>query len=299
MAGKDVAVPTRGCQLEQLMLTWSIEDELLREKVRPIPTTFPDVPSYLSAFRWPLLEECRVGLKCGLEQLPAAASTRIVVQAVQKGGDRWAARADGCGEVERDDWQRQFVSYSGDDDYCQGEVHGRSVHGSALDEIAPPWRMVPHGQPIGRCKWQLGGAAREAHSTAACSERKRFRYVHFGVQQQQQQQAAGAAGAAARLQWGGAARLRLKPTDVVLLSTVAPSAPTDLLCPRVLYRLAVLLAERNSSGEDGDSDRCFRARICTPEDSPVYQGLVGVVDGGECAGGASWYVTLVGSLATP
>ncbi|CAI5931877.1 unnamed protein product [Closterium sp. NIES-65] len=216
----------------------------------------------------------------------AAASTRIVVQAVQKGGDRWAARADGCGEVERDDWQRQFVSYSGDDNYCQGEVHGRSVHSSALDEIAPPWRMVPHGQPIGRCKWQLGGAAREAHSTAACSERKRFRYVHFGVQQQQQ--AAGAAGAAARLQWGGAARLRLKPTDVVLLSTVAPSAPTDLLCPRVLYRLAVLLAERNASGEDGDSDRCFQTRICTPEDSPVYQGLVGVVDGGECAGGASW-----------
>ncbi|CAI5511533.1 unnamed protein product, partial [Closterium sp. Naga37s-1] len=300
MAGKDVAVPTRGCQLEQLVLTWNIEDifndELLREKVRPIPTTFPDVPSYLSAFRWPLLEECRVGLKRGLEQLPAAASTRIVVKVVQRDGDGRAARADGCGEVERDDWQRQFVSYSGDDDYCQGEVLGRSVHGSALDEIAPPWRMVPHGQPIGRCRGQLGGAAGEAHSTDACSETERFCYVRFEVQQQQP---AGAAGAAAKLQWGGAARLRLKPTDVVLLSTVASSAPTDLLRPGVLYRLAVLLAERNSSGEDGDGDRCFWARICTSEDSPEYQGLVGAVDGGECAGGASWYVTLVGSLATP
>ncbi|CAI7869398.1 unnamed protein product, partial [Closterium sp. NIES-53] len=265
-------------------------------QVRPIPTTFPDLLSYLSAFRWPLLEECRAGLKCGLEQLPAAASTRIVVKAVQKGGDRRATRADGCGEVERDDWQRQFVSYSGDDDYCQGEVHGRSVHGSALDEISPPWRMVPHGQPIGWGRGQLGGAAGEAHSTAACSETESFCYVRFEVQQQQ---SAGAAGAAARLQWGGAARLRLKPTDVVLLSTVAPSAPTELLRPGVLYRLAVLLAERNSCGEDGDSDRCFRARICTPEDSPEYQGLVGAADGGECAGGASWYVTLVGSLATP
>ncbi|CAI5459961.1 unnamed protein product [Closterium sp. Yama58-4] len=297
MAGKDVVLPTRGCQLEQLVLTWSIEDifndELLREKVRPIPTTFPDIPSYLSAFRWPLLEECRVGLKRGLEQLPAAASTRIVVKAVQKGGDRRAARADGCGEVERDDWQRQFVSYPGDDDYFQGEAYGSSVHVSALDEVAPLWHMAPHGQPIGRCRWQLGGAAGEAHSATTCSETETFCYVRFEVQQQQ---SAGAAGAAARLQWGCAAKL--KPTDVVLLSTVAPSAPTDLLRAGVMYRLAVLVAERNSSEEDGDRDRCFRARICTPEDSPEYQGLVGAVDGGVCAGGALWYVTSVGSLAT-
>ncbi|CAI5459946.1 unnamed protein product [Closterium sp. Yama58-4] len=257
MAGKDVTVLTRGCQLEQLVMTWRIEDifndELLREK------------------------------------LPAAASTRIVVKAVQRDGDGRAARADGCGEMERDDWQRQSVSYSGDDDYCQGEVHRSSVHGSAL--VAPPWRMAPHVQPIGRCRGQLGGAAGEAHSAVACSDAEGFCYVRLEVQQQH---SAGAAGAAA---WGGAARL--KPTDVVLLSTVAPSGPADLLRPGVLYRLAVLVAGGNSSGEDGDGDRCFRAKTCTPEDSPEYQGLVGAVEGGECAGGASWYVTLVGSLATP
>ncbi|CAI5954940.1 unnamed protein product [Closterium sp. NIES-64] len=286
MAGKGAAVIARGWQLEQLVLTWSIEDifndELLQEKVRPIPSTFADVPSYLSAFRWPLLEECRAGLKRGLEQLSATASTRVVVRAVQRSGDRRAARTDVCGEVERDDWQRQSVSYFGDDG-CQGEVRGSSVHSSAPDEIEPPWCMAPHGQPTGRCRGQLVGAGK-AHSELACCDTEGFCYVRFEVQQQQP---AGGAGAAARLQWGGAARL--KPTDVVLLSTVAPSGPADLLCPGVLYRLAVLLVERNSSGEDGDDNRCFRAKICTPEGSPEYQGMVG----------AAWYVTFLGSLATP
>ncbi|CAI5497828.1 unnamed protein product, partial [Closterium sp. Naga37s-1] len=286
MAGKGAAVIARGWQLEQLVLTWSIEDifndELLQEKVRPIPSTFADVPSYLSAFRWPLLEECRAGLKRGLEQLSATASTRVVVRAVQRSGDRRAARTDVCGEVERDDWQQQSVSYFGDDG-CQGEVRGSSVHSSAPDEIEPPWCMAPHGQPTGRCRGQLVGAGK-AHSELACCDTEGFCYVRFEVQQQQP---AGGAGAAARLQWGGAARL--KPTDVVLLSTVAPSGPADLLCPGVLYRLAVLLVERNSSGEDGDDNRCFRAKICTPEGSPEYQGMVG----------AAWYVTFLGSLATP
>ncbi|CAI5532598.1 unnamed protein product [Closterium sp. Naga37s-1] len=76
------------CELEQHVLPWRVDDicndQLLSALVRPIPTTFTDVPTYLAAFRWPLIDECRASLKRALHDLPPACSLPVTVRALTR-----------------------------------------------------------------------------------------------------------------------------------------------------------------------------------------------------------------------
>ncbi|CAI5990433.1 unnamed protein product [Closterium sp. NIES-64] len=287
----------RVLQLEQHVLKWSVpdimNDYLLVRKVRPIPDKFPNIRSYLSAFRWPLVEECRASLKSSLGQLSASTPMQIDIHKVER-LDGYVAGADDYDE--EDEWEEGGYDMGRQDvfgsDWCEEE----DVYGSYL----------------------FGGARRERKPVKVHSDTGRFGAVVFEVDRQKLARDRSASGGGGGSWFEG---VKLKPTDVVLLSTVAPTEPNDLLRAGVLYLLGVLLPDRNVTegislpGQDGGqeggggggdgSSSYFKAKIFLPKESPELKGLEEALvrkksdkgDGAE--GGGTWYVTLLDTFATP
>ncbi|CAI5462122.1 unnamed protein product [Closterium sp. Yama58-4] len=248
----------------------------LKRMVRPIPDAFPNVRSYLSAFRWPLVEECRASLKSGLSQLSASTPIPIDIHKVER-LDGYVAGVDDYDDEEEGEESGYYMA--------QKDIFGRELHGE--EDI--------YGGSL------FGGARRVRKPVKVHSDTGRFGAVVFEVDRQKL--------AGDRAAWGAGAggsvfeQVKLKPTDVVLFSTVAPTDYTDLLRSGVLYLLGVLIPDRNMTkglplpeedvaqgggGGDGSSLYC-KAKIFLPKDSPESRGLEGALvrkksgkgDGGE------------------
>ncbi|CAI5957752.1 unnamed protein product [Closterium sp. NIES-64] len=274
----------RVLQLEQHVLKWSVDDimndYLVFRKVRPIPDAFPNVRSYLSAFRWPVVEECRASLKSGLSQLSASTPIPIDIHKVER-LDGYVAGVD---DYDDEKEGKEIGNYMAHKDLFGRDLHGEEdIYGGSSFE----------------------GARRVRKPVKVHSDTGRF----------------GAGGSVSE-------QVKLKPTDVVLFYTVAPTDYTDLLCLGVLYLLGVLIPDRNMTkalplpeedvaqgGGGGDgSSLYFKAKIFLPKDSPESRGLEGAlvqkksgkgdggVEGGEEGGGTqevAWYVTPVDTFPMP
>ncbi|CAI6007408.1 unnamed protein product [Closterium sp. NIES-65] len=274
----------RVLQLEQHVLKWSVDDimndYLVFRKVRPIPDAFPNVRSYLSAFRWPMVEECRASLKSGLSQLSASTPIPIDIHKVER-LDGYVAGVD---DYDDEKEGKEIGNYMAHKDLFGRDLHGEEdIYGGSSFE----------------------GARRVRKPVKVHSDTGRF----------------GAGGSVSE-------QVKLKPTDVVLFYTVAPTDYTDLLCSGVLYLLGVLIPDRNMTkalplpeedvaqgGGGGDgSSLYFKAKIFLPKDSPESRGLEGAlvqkksgkgdggVEGGEEGGGTqevAWYVTPVDTFPMP
>ncbi|CAI5515346.1 unnamed protein product, partial [Closterium sp. Naga37s-1] len=294
-------------QLEQHVLKWSVSDimndYLLVRKVRPIPDKFQNIRSYLSAFRWPLVEECRASLKSSLGQLSSSTPMQIDIHKVER-LDGYVAGADDYDE--EDEWEEREESeeggyYTGQDNPFGGESYGDEDHA--------------YGGSL------FGGARRVRKPVKVHSDTGRFGAVVFEVDRQRLARDRAASGGGGGSWFEG---VKLKPTDVVLLSTVAPTEPNDLLRAGVLYLLGVLLPDRNVTegislpGQDGaqegggggdGSSSYFKAKIFLPKESPELKGLEEALvrkksdkGGGKEEGGSqevTWYVTLLDTFATP
>ncbi|CAI7820404.1 unnamed protein product, partial [Closterium sp. NIES-54] len=296
----------RVLQLEQHVLKWSVpdimNDYLLVRKVRPIPDKFPNIRSYLSAFRWPLVEECRASLKSSLGQLSSSTPMQIDIHKVER-LDGYVAGADDYDE--EDEWEEREEReegwyYTGQEDLFGGESYGEDdAYGGSL----------------------FGGARRVRKPVKVHSDTGRFGAVVFEVHRQKLARDRAASGGGGGSWFEG---VKLKPTDVVLLSTVAPTEPNDLLRAGVLYLLGVLLPDRNVTedislpGQDGaqegggggdGSSSYFKAKIFLPKESPELKGLEAALvrkkcdkGGGKEEGGSqevTWYVTPLDTFATP